>query len=145
MAIVEKSALVPYSAEKMFGIVADVDSYPEFLPWCRSAQMLSRSDQELCGQIEVSKAGVTQVFSTCNRLFPFDRMEIRLKQGPFRKLEGAWDFIQLGDDACKVSLRLEFDFSNILMSKAFGVVFGQIANTLVDAFCKRAGELSDDN
>jgi len=144
LAIVEKTALVPYPAEKMFAIVADVAAYPEFLPWCRSTRLLSHTDEELCGEIEVSKAGVTQAFSTWNRLYPHDRMEIRLVQGPFRKLEGAWQFDQLREDACKVSLTLEFDFSNSLMSKAFGVIFGQIANTLVDAFCKRAGELLDE-
>lgn len=128
----------------MFDIVADVAAYPEFLPWCRSASLLSCSEEELCGEIEVSKAGVTQAFSTCNRLYPPGRMEIRLVRGPFKKLEGAWRFDQLREDACKVSLTLEFDFSNTLMSKAFGVIFGQIANTLVDAFCKRAGELLDD-
>ena len=76
MAIVEKSALVPYPAAALYDIVSDVDRYPEFLPWCRSARLLSKTDELLCGEIEVSKAGVTQTFSTCNRLFPFERMEI---------------------------------------------------------------------
>lgn len=142
MAVVEKSALVPYSARTLYEIVADVESYPEFLPWCKAARLLSKSDEELCGEITVSKAGVTRAFATCNRLFPYHRMEIRLKEGPFRKLEGAWEFTELREDACKVSLRLEFEFSSGLMDKAFGVVFGQIANSLVDAFCKRAADLA---
>ncbi len=142
MAVVEKSALVPYSARTLYEIVADVESYPEFLPWCKAARLLSRNDEELCGEIVVSKAGVTRAFATCNRLFPWHRMEIRLKEGPFRKLEGAWEFTELRENACKVSLRLEFEFSSGLMDKAFGVVFGQIANSLVDAFCKRAADLA---
>lgn len=142
MAVVEKSALVPFPARTLYEIVADVEAYPEFLPWCKDGRLLSRNEEELCGEIVVSKAGVTRAFSTCNRLFPYHRMEIRLKEGPFRKLEGAWEFTPLRKDACKVSLRLEFEFSSGLMDKAFGVVFGQIANSLVDAFCKRAADLA---
>lgn len=142
MAIVEKSALVPYSAETLFNIVKDVDAYPEFLPWCKDARKLSETEDELCGEIVVSKAGVTRSFATCNKLYPCHRMEIRLKEGPFHKLEGAWEFTELRNDACKISLRLEFEFSSGLMDKAFGIVFAQIANSLVDAFCKRAAKLA---
>lgn len=142
MSVVDKSALVPYPASAMYDIVNDVDRYPEFLPWCRSARLLSRTEDQLCGEIEVSKAGVTQVFSTCNKLFPCERIDIELKEGPFRKLHGSWHFKALRADACKVSLILEFEFSNVLMNKAFGVVFSQIANSLVEAFCKRAGEVN---
>ncbi len=142
MAIVEKTALVSVPAVTLYEIVNDVDSYPAFLPWCKDARLLSRTDEELCGEIVVSKAGVTRAFSTCNRLFPHHRIEIRLKDGPFRKLEGAWEFTELREDACKVSLSLDFEFSSGLMDKAFGIVFSQIANSLVDAFCKRANELA---
>ena len=142
MALVEKSALVPYPASVLYDIVNDVDSYPDFLPWCHSARLLSKTDEKLCGEIEVSKAGVRQTFSTCNRLFPYERIEIQLEEGPFRKLHGAWAFQTLKKDACKVSLILEFEFSNVLMDKAFGVVFSQIANSLVEAFCKRASDLA---
>lgn len=142
MAVVEKTALVAVPAETLYEIVNDVDSYPEFLPWCKDARLLSRTDEELCGEIVVSKAGVTRAFSTCNRLFPHHRIEIQLKEGPFHKLEGAWEFTQLREDACKVALTLEFELSSGLMDKAFGIVFAQIANSLVDAFCKRANELA---
>ena len=142
MALVDKSALVPYPASTLYEIVNDVDRYPEFLPWCRSARLISRTNERLCGEIEVSKAGVTQTFSTCNELFPNERIDIELEKGPFRKLHGSWLFQALSPKACKVSLVLEFEFSNTLMDKAFGVVFSQIANSLVDAFCKRAGELN---
>lgn len=142
MAIVEKTALVSVPAMTLYEIVNDVDSYPEFLPWCKDARLLSRADEELCGEIVVSKAGVTRAFSTCNRLFPHHRIEIHLKEGPFRKLEGAWEFTELREDACKVSLSLDFEFSSGLMDKAFGIVFSQIANSLVGAFCKRANDLA---
>jgi len=142
MAVVEKSALVSAPAATLYEIVNDVEAYPEYLPWCKGGRLLSRTDTELCGEIVVSKAGVTRTFSTCNALHPFERIDIHLKEGPFRKLEGYWLFTELREDACKVTLHLEFEFSSGLMDKAFGVVFGQIANSLVDAFCKRAGELA---
>mgnify|MGYP001159355213 FL=1 len=125
----------------MFELVNDVESYPQFLPWCAATKLLSRDDEQLCGELEVSRAGIRQRFSTCNQLFPYHRIEIRLKDGPFKKLEGAWIFTELREDACKVELELNFEFSGTLINKAFGAVFKQIAGTLVDAFCKRANEV----
>lgn len=141
MSRVEKTALVAHSSQRMYELVADVDRYQEFLPWCRSSSLISRDDELLCGEIEVAKAGVVQSFSTCNRLHPYERMDIDLKEGPFKKLSGHWQFVSLREDACKIVLVLDFEFSNRLMNSAFGVVFGQIANTLVDSFCKRASDL----
>ncbi len=141
MPVVKKSALVPHSAEQMFDLVNDMESYPQFLPWCRSTRLLSRTDTELCGELEVARVGISQTFSTCNRLYPVERIEIKLRNGPFRRLHGGWVFTPLRDDACKVELELDFELSGKLINSAFGVVFGQIANTLVDAFCKRADEV----
>ena len=144
MAIVKKSALVPYSASQMFNLVYDVAAYPQFLPWCHSARVISETPDKICGQIEVQRMGIHQTFSTCNR-FERDRlMYIDLLDGPFRKLVGAWRFTPLREDASKVELELEFEFSGRLIDKAFGGVFNQIANTLVDAFCKRAEEVHGD-
>ncbi len=144
MPLVKKSALVRHSAQQMFDLVADVEGYPRFLPWCHAATLLSRNEHELCGRIEVARLGVRQVFSTCNKLEPPERMYLNLKDGPFRKLKGVWIFTPLRDDACKVELELDFEFSGRLIDKAFGGVFGQIANSMVDAFCKRADEVYGD-
>ncbi len=142
MARVEKSALVPYPASVMFEMVLDVESYPQFLPWCRSGRLISRDEQELCGEIEVARAGVSQKFSTCNRLYPYQRIDLRLREGPFKKLEGTWQFDALRKDACKITLVMEFEFSGRLINAAFGAVFAHIADNLVDAFCQRARELN---
>ncbi|MGQ9658832.1 MAG: type II toxin-antitoxin system RatA family toxin [Thermochromatium sp.] len=141
MAIIRKSALVPYSASRMFDLVYDVASYPQFLPWCDSACVLSETENQICGQIVVHRMGIRQTFSTCNRFERGRLMRIDLLEGPFRKLVGAWRFIPLREDASKVELELEFEFSGHLIDKAFGSVFNQIANTLVDAFCRRAEEV----
>ncbi len=130
-----------YSARQMFDLVNDVESYPEFLPWCSSTTLLSRTADMVCAELEVSRIGISQRFSTCNRMVPGEYMEIELVEGPFKHLRGRWDFRPLRADACKVELELDFDFSGKLINAAFGTVFHQVANTLVDAFCKRAEEV----
>ncbi len=144
MAKIEKSALVPFSAQQMFDLVADVERYKEFLPWCSDSKMVSSSENEVCGRIEVSRLGITQAFSTCNAIDPPHRMEIALREGPFKQLHGEWRFTQLRDDACKVSLMMEFEFSGRLINAAFGKVFHQIANSLVASFVERAREIYHD-
>ncbi|MGD8956510.1 MAG: type II toxin-antitoxin system RatA family toxin [Chromatiaceae bacterium] len=144
MAKIEKSALVPFSAQQMFDLVADVERYKEFLPWCSDSQLVSSTENEVCGKIEVSRLGITQAFSTCNAIDPPHRMEIALREGPFKRLHGEWRFTQLRDDACKVSLMMDFEFSGRLINAAFGKVFHQIANSLVASFVERAREVYHD-
>ena len=144
MPVVNKSALVHHSTKQMFDLVNDVESYPQFLPWCRSTKLLSQTEEKICGQLEVARVGISQTFSTCNRLFPYERIEIELAEGPFRELKGEWRFTALQEDACKVELELEFEFTGKLINTAFGAVFSQIANSLVDSFCKRSDEVYGD-
>jgi ribosome-associated toxin RatA of RatAB toxin-antitoxin module len=139
--IVKKSALVHHSAQEMFQLVCDFETYPEFLPWCSNSRLISRTPDEICGELEVSRVGIRQRFSTRNRLVTNERMDISLQEGPFQKLEGEWRFTKLGEDACKVELMLDFKFAGRMIDAAFGRVFNQIANTLVDAFCKRADDI----
>ncbi len=141
MPTVKRSALVPHSSAQMFNLVIDMASYPDFLPWCHSTRVLSSTQDRLCGQIEVARLGIHQTFSTCNRYQRDRRMDIELLDGPFRTLTGGWVFTALAENACKVELELDFEFRGGLIDKAFGAVFSQIANTLVDAFCKRADEV----
>jgi len=142
--VVEKSALVHHTPAQMYRLVVEVEHYQDFLPWCSRSRLLSRTPEEVCGELTVSNLGISQTFSTCNRLVENQRVEIKLRDGPFRKLEGAWEFTGLGENACKVALHLEFEFSGRLINMAFGAVFGQIANSLVDSFCKRADEVYRD-
>ncbi len=141
MTTITRQALVAYSAENMFDLVDDIDSYPAFLPWCSSAKVLSRDEDEVRAAIELSKGKLRKSFTTCNRLQKGKMIEMRLVEGPFRHLEGFWRFEALEGGASKVSLDLDFEFSNKLIAMAIGPVFNQIANTLVDAFVVRAKEL----
>ncbi|MDR9406069.1 MAG: type II toxin-antitoxin system RatA family toxin [Spiribacter sp.] len=141
MTTVSRSALVRHSAQEMFDLVDNVNHYQDFLPWVKRSRELERTEDVVCGELVFAKAGIEQAFTTRNRRQPGKMIEIRLVEGPFRQLEGFWRFTELADQACKVSVDLEFEFANRLVSRAFGRVFTQVAGTLVDSFVKRADEL----
>ena len=141
MTTVSRSALVRYSADEMFELVDNVRDYQDFLPWVKRSRELERNADMVCGELLFAKAGFEKSFVTRNRRQPGKMIEIRLVEGPFRQLEGFWRFDSLGERACKVSVDLEFEFSNRLLSAAFGRVFTQVAGTLVDSFVKRAHEV----
>lgn len=140
MTTISKSALVRYSAAEMFALVNDIESYPRFLPWCRSARVLSRDADELRATLELSRGGMQKAFTTHNRAQQDKMIEIRLVEGPFRHLNGFWRFDALGEQASKVSLDMDFEFAPLL-DMVLGPVFNPIANSLVDAFHKRAVEV----
>jgi len=137
---INKSALVRYSASEMFALVNDIESYPQFLPWCRSAQVLSRETDEVRATLELARGGIQKSFTTSNRLQADKIIEIRLVEGPFRHLNGFWRFDPLSEQASKVSLDMSFEFAPVL-DFVIGPVFRSIADSLVDAFHKRAVEV----
>ncbi|HEY5720045.1 MAG TPA: type II toxin-antitoxin system RatA family toxin [Gammaproteobacteria bacterium] len=141
MKSVSKQALVPYSPAEVYALVNDVAAYPQFLPWCSGARVLQVDDDEVRATIEMQRGGLRRSFSTRNRLQKDKMIEVRLLEGPFRHLEGYWRFDPLGQDGCKISFDLQFEFSSRLVSATLGPVFQQIARTLVDAFCRRAVEV----
>lgn len=141
MTKISRSALVMYSAEQMFDVVNDVRKYPEFLQGCQASRVIAESDDFIEAELTLSKAGFTQSFVTRNSLTRPELMEINLVDGPFSKLQGTWRFQALADDACKVSLDLEFEVSSRLAGAALGVLFKQVANTMVDAFVKRGKQV----
>ncbi|BET97451.1 type II toxin-antitoxin system RatA family toxin [Xenorhabdus taiwanensis] len=138
---ISRSALVPYSVEQMYKLVNDVTSYPDFLPGCVGSRVLSSSNNEMTASVEVSKAGISKTFVTRNTLFDNQRISMQLVDGPFRKLMGGWHFIPLSEDACKVELHLDFEFTNKLIELAFGKVFKELAGNMVQAFTQRAREV----
>ncbi len=145
MASITKSVLVQHSAESMFALVADIESYPEFLPWCGGARIVSRAGQDVTAAIDIRFHGIGQSFTTINRQMPCERIDMQLVSGPFSQLEGGWRFTPLGDDACKVELELEYDFNNFLLGKLIGPVFHQIAASMVDSFVKRADAVAQNS
>ncbi len=141
MTVIKKSALVKFSAQQMFDLVDDIEAYPEFLPWCSGSRILMRKDNVVEGEIDISKGGINKSFATRNELDPGGKIYMNLLNGPFKSLEGVWDFMPLREDASKISLDLEFEISGKLASLAFGPVFNQICNTMVSSFTQRAKAL----
>ncbi len=138
MAVVEKSVLAPYSAAQMFALVDDVEAYPQFLPWCGGTSVVPVNESTVHATVHINYHHIKHSFTTENvRQMP-ERIDIKLKNGPFRTLDGSWLFVPLSDSACKIELRLHYEFSSRLLETAVGPVFHYIANNFVDAFVHRA-------
>ena len=141
MPSIQRSALVAHSAQAMFDLVNDVASYPQFLPGCTDSKILEHSGESMRASLLVAKAGIQQWFTTHNQLLPGHKIEMQLVNGPFRSLSGGWTFSALSEDACKIELNLEFEFSSKLVEVAFGKVFNSLASSMVAAFTERAKEV----
>ena len=144
MKTVKKSVLIWFSPQEMYGLVTDVPSYPQFLPWCDHAKILEHDAQGVVAEVGMSIGGLRQSFTTRNTHTPGRRVAVHLIKGPFSRLEGQWDFLDVGDGtqrACKVELSLNYGFDNVLLAKLVGPVFDKIAASMVDAFVKRAQQV----
>ncbi|MEY4863182.1 MAG: Ribosome association toxin RatA [Pseudomonadota bacterium] len=141
MATVSKSVLVPYSAQRMFDLVERVEDYPGFLPWCSGSSVSQRNSAGMTATVQIDFKGLRQSFTTVNHHEPGRQIDMRLKDGPFSRLQGTWRFIPLREDACKVSFELDYAFAGGLISRMLSPVFDQIAGSMVDAFVKRADQL----
>lgn len=141
MSVVLRSVLVGYSAKQMFDLVDAVEAYPQFLPWCSAAEVAFRDEHRTRATLHVNYHGVKQSFTTENAKDAPASMHVKLVSGPFRELDGTWGFKALAEHACRIDFRLHYEFSSKLLEKLVGPVFGYIANTMVDAFVKRADQL----
>ena len=138
MAEVSRSALLMYSADEMYRLVNDVSAYPEFLPGCVATNVLSFSEDVMRAAVKVSKAGISQTFTTENTLVEGRSIAMNLVEGPFKHLSGGWVFTALDEQACKVSLDLKFEFSSSLVEIAFGRIFNELVGAMVKSFAARA-------
>jgi coenzyme Q-binding protein COQ10 len=138
---IHRSAIVPYSDHEMYALVADIASYPKFLPWCADAVILRRTDDMVEAALTIAYSGVHKTFTTRNLLQQDKMMEMRLVEGPFRHLQGYWRFAALDAGSCKITLDLDFEVANRLLGVVMTPVFNNIASQLVDAFRARAAAL----
>ncbi|MBL8491682.1 MAG: type II toxin-antitoxin system RatA family toxin [Rhodocyclaceae bacterium] len=143
MASVEKSVLIERTPSEMFALVDGVEHYPEFLPWCGGTRLLERTDRVTSAAIRIRYKGIQAEFSTRNDKEVPLWMDIRLVEGPFRRLEGGWRFRPLGETACKIEFRLQYEFAGRVLEKALGPVFNHIEETFVESFVKRAAHIYD--
>lgn len=138
---VVRSAIVPHSAAEMYALVEDVESYPRFLPWCVGVDVKSRSPGSTLATLTVGMRGVKQSFTTRNANRPPEAIDLDLVEGPFRRFAAAWRFQALGEDACKVEFSMELEFASRALATLLQPLFEKIADTMVDAFTRRADEI----
>lgn len=138
---ISRFALVPYSAEQMYQLVNDINTYPAFLPGCTGSRVLDRSADMMVASVDVSKIGINKTFTTRNTLDKNRSINMQLVDGPFRKLVGGWQFTSLSNDACRVELHLDFEFTNKMVELAFGKAFKDLVGGMINAFTQRAKEI----
>ena len=147
MKTVHKSVLIWYSAQEMFALVTDIASYPQFLPWCDRASVLAEDGHGMKAEVGIAFGGIHQTFITRNDHVPGREVSMKLVDGPFSRLDGQWRFTPVGDEkqrSCKVDLELSYGFDNAALGALVGPVFDKIADSLVDAFVKRAEQVYGD-
>ena len=141
MRTVSRSALVPYSAEEMYSLVADIPRYGEFLKWCSGSQVLSEEAGTLVASITINYHGLHKTFTTRKEMQPCRSITMELVEGPFSHLQGVWLFDALDEQASKIELDMKFGFTNRVMAAVVGRVFSIIADSQVEAFQRRAEDL----
>ncbi|NYT36701.1 type II toxin-antitoxin system RatA family toxin [Allopusillimonas soli] len=138
---VQRSVLVPHTRAQMFDLVADVEKYPEFMPWCGGTQVHKHDEHGMEASITISIAGIRQTFTTRNAHDYPSQITFTLVNGPFSSLTGTWQFIELSPDACKVAYTMEYEFSSRALEAVVGPVFNRIATSFIDSFTQRAQDL----
>jgi ribosome-associated toxin RatA of RatAB toxin-antitoxin module len=138
---VQRSVYVHYSAEQMFDLVEDVESYPQFLPWCAGSRVVADHEGGVDASIDIEYRGIRSRLTTRNQHRYPEQIRLELIDGPFRSLAGRWDFLALRVGACKVQLALDYEFASGLLGRAVAPVFDAIANSMIDSFVQRAEQL----
>ena len=122
----------------MYALVNDIAAYPEFLPWCQSAEVRDQSDTRLRATLSLVAGVIKQSFTTENRMQPGHKIELRLVEGPFKSLSGCWIFESLSPQSCHIRLDIQFEFRNKVLKLALSKAFSHIMESLVDSFIQRA-------
>ena len=141
MPSLSRSALVMFSVEQMYQLINDIVAYPQFIPDCGDSKIISQDQHEMVAGLLVAKGGLEKWFTTKNTLLSNTEINMTLVDGPFKKLIGSWQLTKLSEEACKISLHLEYEFSSKVFDLAFGRVFNSLANNMVQAFTQRAKDV----
>jgi ribosome-associated toxin RatA of RatAB toxin-antitoxin module len=138
MPIIRRSALVEHSASRMFALVNDVAAYPSRFDWCDSAEVLESGPERVVARLDLGLGKLRTWFTTENTLSPPHHIDMQLRDGPFKRLSGRWQFHALDESACKVTLTLDFEPGNKLLAPALAIGFQGLADRMVDDFVRIA-------
>ncbi|MEP2530527.1 type II toxin-antitoxin system RatA family toxin [Shimia sp.] len=136
---------LPYTAQQMYDLVADVETYPKFLPWCAAARIRSREDQDgaelMLADLVISFKVFRERFGSRVVLHPkIKHIDTEYLDGPFKYMKSTWDFKDV-DGGCEVAFFVDFEFRNLILQKAIGLVFNEAMHRIVAAFENRARAL----
>ncbi|MDD3371443.1 MAG: type II toxin-antitoxin system RatA family toxin [Alphaproteobacteria bacterium] len=135
--------ILPYSAQQMYDLVADIGRYPEFLPWCKGARILSRTEKGVEADLIVGTKLFREKFTSVVTLDKPRAIVVEYKAGPLSNLSNEWAFKPMGRKSCEVSFDLDFDFRSPLLRAAMGAVFERALGRMIEAFEARARALYD--
>ena len=141
MVAIHKSTVVPYSADEMYALVNDIGSYPEFLRWCKNAEVIDETETRLVATVFIEAGKIRQSFTTENNMQPGRVINMQLVEGPFKFLTGCWRFDPQGEQSCSIALDIEFEFRNKLLKLALNHTFNHIMDSMVESFSQRACEI----
>jgi ribosome-associated toxin RatA of RatAB toxin-antitoxin module len=138
---ITRSAIVEHGAGELYALVENIEAYPGFLPWCVEARVLERNSSFTKATLTAGVAGLRQSFTTQNENRPGEAIDLRLVEGPFRSFAAAWRFHPLSAGACRIEFTLEYELSSRALARLLEPLFDRIADTMVDAFARRADEI----
>ena len=142
---ISKTNIVPYSTVKMYALVNDIESYPNFLTWCSDAKILSQQEDRLSATLSLSIGSISQSFTTQNTMQSGKQIIIQLVEGPFKHLYGRWLFSPHNENSSQVALEMNFEFKNKIIQFILGRGFHKAMDSLVDSFLQRADQLYGKN
>ena len=145
MSTIQKQASMPYSQEQMYELVNDIEAYPDFLPSCAKAVILSKNDDYIEAEVEFTKGPIRLSWKSKNTLKAPSSIKMLCNEGVFSNLEGKWEFKRLDTSSCHVSFDLKYEFANKLLSLSLSPILQASINSMVDVFQKRAEHIYGKN
>ena len=133
--------LIAHTPAQMFDLVADIERYPEFLPWCVGTRIRQRDGDLILADMAIGYKFFRERFTSTVRLTPPQRIDVSYAEGPFKYLDNHWQFLPAGNGDCVVDFHVDFEFRSRLLQKMIGVVFNEAVRIMVRAFEKRADEV----
>jgi coenzyme Q-binding protein COQ10 len=130
-----------HSAEQMFDLVADIERYPEFLPWCLATRIKRREENVVVADMVVGFKMIRERFTTTDTFVRPHRVDVSYSDGPFKYLNNHWIFEPEGDKGCTIDFYIDFEFKSKLIQMTFGRFFNDVASKMLDAFIERADVL----
>lgn len=136
-----ENKILPFLPNELFDLVADVENYPDFVPWCVGTRVYGKKKTYIDADMMIGYKWVRETFTSRVHLIPYSEIDIEYKKGPFRNLTNTWKFSPVGEKSCEISFLVEFEFKSKFLEKLIGTVFTEAVHRMVTAFEKRAHEL----